>query len=466
MAAACARRDVADALRPIIACGDSARLAPGCARSSAWNKVLVSNGSHPSAAVDWRQARCAREAFDAYLCGLQIAPAGAVRPRPPDWAFSDDPPSVGKFIARWAMGLYLRSVAFSPFRHTLPEDELREWQWLPKRGCASASASPREWFTPDVCSRVGAPLGANGPLTTVPRSRAWRAVASLARGNSSGRWRQSEDPFWVATAGGGITTPGLWWAGQLVRHVRAALGPCARAAMAEERRRLVVLAEGGWRRAGDGGASRTIRRSERPLTIAVHMRRGDACERWARRGDGMQNKAVGGRPCYAAAEYMAAVHALVASVRHGGGELARRVGGGDGAVAGGERVRLLVASDSEKAAAELAVLAQREGIELVHLQGRRGAGWGGVDEGANVGKSGSAAAKEFIEARNSRGIVDRRAVLGSLLADLELLSEAHAFVGTAASWTSRITLLAIIGERGVVPPFALVDRPLGQLWFA
>jgi hypothetical protein len=39
-------------------------------------------------------------------------------------------------------------------------------------------------------------------------------------------------------------------------------------------------------------------------------------------------------------------------------------------------------------------------------------------------------------------------------------------VGTAASWTSRAALLAIVGERGVVPPFAMVDRPLKQLWFS
>ena len=31
---------------------------------------------------------------------------------------------------------------------------------------------------------------------------------------------------------------------------------------------------------------------------------------------------------------------------------------------------------------------------------------------------------------------------------------------------ARAALLAIVGERGVVPPFAMVDRPLKQLWFA
>jgi hypothetical protein len=39
-------------------------------------------------------------------------------------------------------------------------------------------------------------------------------------------------------------------------------------------------------------------------------------------------------------------------------------------------------------------------------------------------------------------------------------------IGTAASWTSRLALLAISGEAGGLPPFELLDKPLGQLWFA
>ena len=51
-------------------------------------------------------------------------------------------------------------------------------------------------------------------------------------------------------------------------------------------------------------------------------------------------------------------------------------------------------------------------------------------------------------------------------ADLQLLRGADAFVGTAASFTSRLALLAIAGESGALPAFELLDRPLGQLWFA
>ena len=72
----------------------------------------------------------------------------------------------------------------------------------------------------------------------------------------------------------------------------------------------------------------------------------------------------------------------------------------------------------------------------------------------------------FIERRNAQGLVDRRRVFASLLADLQLLRDADAFVGTAASWTSRLALLAIVGQTGGLPPFELLDKPLGQLWFA
>lgn len=51
-----------------------------------------------------------------------------------------------------------------------------------------------------------------------------------------------------------------------------------------------------------------------------------------------------------------------------------------------------------------------------------------------------------------------------MLADLELLSRADAFVGTSASWVSRLALLAIIGEQAAIPPFALLDAPFLCVW--
>ena len=74
-------------------------------------------------------------------------------------------------------------------------------------------------------------------------------------------------------------------------------------------------------------------------------------------------------------------------------------------------------------------------------------------------------AKRLLAAADAYGR-GRDVALGSLLADLELLSRAEIFVGTSASWTSRLALLAIIGEQGAIPPFALLDAPLRCVWCA
>ncbi|KAL1530559.1 hypothetical protein AB1Y20_001460 [Prymnesium parvum] len=446
----CSPQDVADALSHLIACGATARFPPTCSRATAWPALTLSDGSGLAAHPDERRRRCARAAFDAFLCALRPA-ADAEALRPPDWAFGANPPSVGKFLARWAMSLYLRSLVGTPSRHTLRPAEVGGWRWLPAPRCGEGGGAARGgWFEADVCARVPLPPSGAEGLREAHRGRAWRALVAIARGNQSGGWRRGEDPLWVATAGGSQTTAGLWWAGQMMRRVRASLGRCAHAASRPWLRGRMVHTGGGWRAEGEGAA----RERAHAFTLAVHVRRGDACVRWARRGDSTLDR---GRPCYAAGEYMAVVRALLAKARQGEGKLARLAAG---------RVRLLIASDSESVADEMAALAASDGIELVQLRGDRGAGWGGAREGANIGKNMTAAAAEFIEARNERGLVDRVAVLGSFLADLTLLGQAHAFVGTAASWTSRVILLSIIGERGVVPPFAFVDKPLGRLWFA
>ena len=57
------------------------------------------------------------------------------------------------------------------------------------------------------------------------------------------------------------------------------------------------------------------------------------------------------------------------------------------------------------------------------------------------------------------------------LADLALLSggggarrrRPRAFVGTAASWWSRLALYVLVGEVGLVP-LTFIDKPAAQLW--
>ena len=135
----------------------------------------------------------------------------------------------------------------------------------------------------------------------------------------------------------------------MVRLVRESLGPCGRAGQEVEQRSVALLSsshtlplplvphmEGAKRRG----------RSERRFKIAVHVRRGDSCVRWAQHGD---SKMSGGCPCFRAQEYMIGVRALIQQ---------RRVA----------KVRLLVASDSMAAVADLVKLAHADGMEVEHVQ--------------------------------------------------------------------------------------------------
>ena len=416
---------------------------------------------------------------------------------PPDWAFGADGTTLGKFVARWTMSLYLSTVANVPQRHVMPEAELAGWAWRPTAPCASASGA-EAWVLRDVCagrrgsaavaSRQGR-AASRGLELALERSVAGQQMMRLVRGNSSGRWRRGTDVHWMATADGGVTSAGLWWAAQLVRHTLGALGPCAAEAVAALPRR--VWRRGGSRTPTPATPAPAPEEARRPwATVAVHIRRGDACERWAAAGDG----ATSPRPCFRAAEYLRAARALLPALRRrcgGAGSCGGGGGGGDGGGGGGGEggVRLLVASDSEEAVRELAQLAASEppdawsrahggggggggGVsggtppEVMAVETWRGAGWGGAGEGAALGLKREAALEHFIERRNARGLVNRTRAFVALHADLRLLRDADAFVGTASSWTSRLALLALIGQAGSLPPFELLDKPLGQLWFA
>ena len=426
---------------------------------------MFSGGAEPRA----RAVRCARESLNAYMCALPPA-AHEPGPKPPDWAFSDNPATVGKFVARWAMHLYLALGAAVPRRYVLPSAELQRWRWLPAGGCGGQGSA---WFRRDVCA-AGVPANdaaAGPPPPALHETAGGRRLLEIALGNTSGRLDAPRvDRFWEVAATGGKTAAGMWLAGQQVQRVRAAVGPCVAAAVHGHVASAVSVGGGGGAVGGGGGAvggggglRATFRRGGGALTVAVHVRRGDACERWASRGDGATDSS---RPCFAAAEYVSAAEEVAARLQRRAAAAA--------SVGAGRRptVRLLLASDSASALDELAAAARNRSsaawarVEVAWLPLPRGAGWGAVADGANLGLSRKAAMREFIEARNSRGLVDRPSVLTSLFADLELLSRAHGFVGTAASFASRLALLAIVGERGAVPPFVMLDRPLGQLWFA
>lgn len=232
---------------------------------------------------------------------------------PPDWAFGAEAPTLGKAMARWAMHLYL-GVADSPMRrYVLDDDELDDWRWLPDTGCAAEPRPRHGWLTYDVCEaaerRLRKPQAWLGDAVTGTKGGA--ALLGQLQGNSSGRWRQRGGAAWMATAGGGVTSGGVWAAAQALRLVRSSLGPCGRAAEAELWRRqpssLLRQALPREQRAGGRGAGL--------LGVGVQVRRGDACERWAAAGDGDDLPAAGGRPCYRAAEYVSAAAAVLARLR-------------------------------------------------------------------------------------------------------------------------------------------------------
>ena len=320
----CAQRDAVPALRRLVLCSSSTA-SPVCA----WSGQRVFDGGpvRPGLA---NAHYCARQAFDAFVCGLPRWRGAKLQP--PDWAFGSEPATAGKFVARWAMSLFLGSVAAQPGRYSLPTPELTGWLWRPPGSCAASNATTEAWLRADVCrtsaraprglelalerSSVGQQLLRQVPsppppyttrvsyalftstLTAAART-ATIAAATLTttalglqvRGNSSGRWAARTDVHWMATAGGGVTVAGLWWAAQLVRLTLSALGPCGREAV-EARPSVVVrpsrLVGGGGGGAAVAAAAATAATAATDdggasWSIALHIRRGDACERWATR---------------------------------------------------------------------------------------------------------------------------------------------------------------------------------------
>ena len=173
----------------------------------------------------------------------------------------------------------------------------------------------------------------------------------------------------------------------------------------------------------------------------MHVRRGDACERWASAGDG---STVTGRPCFPLAAYVYAARELKA--RYG----ARRI---------------LLATDSTEVTHQLRrqlLCTGCEEFEWVFLDFDRTAVGGGDDVAAAGPPASAGAAGErwhnFIEFRKG---VDYELAFTSYRAERMLLRDADFFVGTSVAVVSRLILLGLTGRAGHVPPFILLDQPFG-----
>jgi hypothetical protein len=124
--------------------------------------------------------------------------------------------------------------------------------------------------------------------------------------------------------------------------------------------------------------------------------------------------------------------------------------------------KLHLATDSSAASAQVSEVLGTEGWTVVNLGYDRGKVGGSdtVNEGRRVDQG-----TVYIEDRLKSGdpMLDPELVIGSLAAELELLSAGAALVGTSSSWVSRLAFLAMIGRRGTTPPFVFLDAPFGCL---
>ena len=171
------------------------------------------------------------------------------------------------------------------------------------------------------------------------------------------------------------------------------------------------------------------------LAVAVHIRRGDACNRWAEPGDGDY---ADKRPCFRTQHYVDAVVAL-----------AERYD---------KDVAAFVASDSEEAVEEFVSLVPTGRVSVFVQVFDRVRATG--KDLPNLGRD-TDYTTNFIEARNQRGELDRALTYASIVADLEVLGSCDAIVGTAASWVSRLIFLLIVGNTGRTPPHVFLDQRFG-----
>ncbi len=59
--------------------------------------------------------------------------------------------------------------------------------------------------------------------------------------------------------------------------------------------------------------------------------------------------------------------------------------------------------------------------------------------------------------------LDPELAIGSLAAELELLSTADTFIGTSTSQVTRLVFLMMMARKGTTPPFIFLDAPFGCL---
>ena len=392
----CAFREVREALMPLHTCdvvaSDRFTVHRECATNLHSTRLYIpSDFWQRRTRRSLRRLACARQFFDEQHCAQLASRHCAVTSPWQTWDVT-----VAKSIS-FATFLGFQAAARGGVRCALSDEQLASWSWRPRNWRHNATCDePSAWWHGDACLDAWWYVE-RGPTT--PHARAEAALRPLRQHLASTN---------------ASTAAAFWWAGQLLRGVRKALGGCGAAARDRVLQHRIVQhpLQGSDRL--DGAA----------LTVAMHIRRDDR---------------------YRASNYWAQATAIVTRLL---AQPRKRA-----AAEGGTALRIIVATDADAAPAELREAVTRGGLPA------------GV---ARVAIEHLALDRDrlFLDRTHAAYGRGRDVALGSLLADLELLSRAEIFVGTSASWTSRLALLAIIGELGAIPPFALLDAPLRCVWCA
>merc|ERR1711998_21110 len=227
----------------------------------------------------------------------------------------------------------------------------------------------------------------------------------------------------------------LWFAGQIAKTTIRALGSCTKTAA-----NWLLGATISSSSTGARGVPQNFESLGQPPTsdemkmIGVHVRRGDACFRWAAKGDSKLDN--NNRPCYKLDVYI---------------QEARRFKDAYGVAT------VAVATDSDSVIQELVQYTSE--FEFMYIPFNRSLVGGPDMQNMGIDNKDNAGWKNFIENRQLSD--DTKAlVLASAVAEIQLLAQAQYFVGTSLATMSRLAWLGQIGRLGYMPPFSFLDEPI------
>ena len=334
--------------------------------------------------------------------------------------------TVGKTMRRWMH--YLTENAIMPElhgrsrdqqrRYVMTSDDVATWDWLPRNSRYTDTSKPYDtkpfaWLRGDVCERG---VGFISPSRNPKVKKVIDRISEMTRRRPIGAQMM------------------LWSMSQMLHLVlRNAPGPDleARISLIEKRTRTV----GSWTAGKENGG----------ITVGIHIRRGDACEVWITDPNkGWKGVPPGkrmsdiGRPCFAARFYTDAASTMV-----------REYGARN----------LIVLTDSAQVIPKIVAWAETQTPPLaVRFVDARREKYGEENQDPLLW-DGSVKKQKYIERRPDLMKESRMDLVAELFAELRLVSQADIFVGTAISWVSKLSFLAIAGSRGgIAPPHILLDK--------